>query len=154
MVETHYKLGDWNVICDFCGDKRKSVECRMTWDNFFVCADTCWQPRHPQDFVRAKADLQRVGIVRPDIIQSQGETTVLTAASKFDTTIDITSISSLADGDAIGITLDNLAIHWTYSDGTPAGNTVTLGAYMIDIAAVGNTVYIPSINNETFTTAT
>lgn len=43
-----YVLGDYKVICDRCGFERLASECRMTWDNWFVCADTCWEPKHEQ----------------------------------------------------------------------------------------------------------
>ena len=43
-----YIPGDYKVICDSCGFERLASECRMTWDNWFVCADTCWEPKHPQ----------------------------------------------------------------------------------------------------------
>lgn len=43
-----YKPGDYLVICDQCGFKRFASECQMTWNNFFVCADTCWEPKHEQ----------------------------------------------------------------------------------------------------------
>lgn len=43
-----YKPGDYKVICDRCGFARLASECRMTWDGWFVCADTCWEPKHEQ----------------------------------------------------------------------------------------------------------
>lgn len=43
-----YKSGDYYVICDRCGLRKYASECRMTWDKLFVCADTCWEPKHPQ----------------------------------------------------------------------------------------------------------
>ena len=43
-----YKPRDYLVICDQCGFRRYASECRLTWDNLFVCADTCWEPKHPQ----------------------------------------------------------------------------------------------------------
>ena len=42
-----YKPGDYLVTCDQCGFQRYASECRMTWDNLFVCEDTCWEPKHP-----------------------------------------------------------------------------------------------------------
>ena len=42
-----YKSGDYLVICDRCGFKRYASECKMTWDGWFVCEDTCWEPKHP-----------------------------------------------------------------------------------------------------------
>jgi len=39
----------------------------MTWDNFFVCADTCWEPKHPH-FTPPKPlhEKQKVPIHRPE----------------------------------------------------------------------------------------
>lgn len=42
-----YRSGDYLVICDICGFRKYASECRMQWDNLFVCADTCWSPKHP-----------------------------------------------------------------------------------------------------------
>ena len=72
----YFKLGDWNVQCDRCGTKRKASECRYTQDELFVCADTCWEPRHPQDFVVGIPDNQSVPIARPDEETPTYETTV------------------------------------------------------------------------------
>lgn len=41
-----YKPGDYLVTCDQCGFQRYASECRMTWNSLFVCADTCWEPKH------------------------------------------------------------------------------------------------------------
>ena len=43
-----YKPGDYKVVCDRCGFERYASECKMTWDNWFVCEDTCWEPKHEQ----------------------------------------------------------------------------------------------------------
>jgi len=59
----YYKIGDWNVICDRCGAKFKASECKMEWDNLFVC-NYCWEERQPQDFVRGRKDDQQVPIAR------------------------------------------------------------------------------------------
>ena len=134
--------------------KRKASKCRLTHENLFVCVDSCWVPPHPQDSVKAIPDDQSVPIARPDTVASMGETTVKTSASLGAKTIDITSVTGLADEDPIGIVLDNGAAHWTFSDGDPSSYTVTLGSYLPYAATAGNTVYLPSINNETFITAT
>lgn len=144
-----YVNGDWNVICDRCGFKKLASECRKTWDHLFVCKDTCWEPRHPQDFVRAKADRQSVPIARPDIEQTMGTTTIKVEGSKDDTTIDVISISGLSDKDGIGVTLDDGSIFWTFINGTPAGDTIPLNNGLWGVASVGNTVLLPSISKET-----
>lgn len=145
-----YKKGDWAVICDKCGRNRYASECRYNWQNQFVCSDTCWEIRHPQDFVHGVEDDQTVPIVRPDIIQSTGETTLSSAAEKNATSVSLSSVSQASDTDSIGIDMDNGATHWTYVNGDPSGTTVYLGSYLPHNASSGNAVYLPSINNETF----
>ncbi len=146
--------GNWNVICDRCGMKRKASDMRMTWDNLFVCADHCWEPRQPQDFVEGRADDQTVEIARPDVVASTGETTLSAAAAKNATSVSLTSTSGVGDRETIGIVLDAGECHWTFSDGVPAAGVVTLGSYLPGAAASGNTVYVPGLNNETYLTAT
>jgi len=60
----YYNHGDYNVICDVCGQKFKASECQMRWDNLLVCHND-FEIRHPQDFVRGRTDDQRVPIPRP-----------------------------------------------------------------------------------------
>lgn len=45
-------LGDYNAVCWRCAKKFKASELRRAWQGYYVCR-TCWEPRHPQDFVRA-----------------------------------------------------------------------------------------------------
>ena len=61
----YFKHGDYNVICDICGFKYKASETRLQWNNLLACS-TCYEERHPQDFVRGIRDDQRVPIPRPD----------------------------------------------------------------------------------------
>ena len=62
-IKDYFKPGAYNVICDRCGFKFKNTECKMEWDNLFVCKK-CWEPRQPQDFVRGLKDDQSVPIPR------------------------------------------------------------------------------------------
>jgi hypothetical protein len=51
-----YIPGDnWNT-CDRCGFERRVSEMREEWTGLQVCSDTCWEPRHPQDFLRVRED--------------------------------------------------------------------------------------------------
>jgi hypothetical protein len=61
-----YIKGQWNVICDRCGFKRKISEVRLEWDNLLVCIDKCWEARQPQDFVKGVPDMRPVPIARPE----------------------------------------------------------------------------------------
>lgn len=60
----YYAPGDWNAICDICGQKYKASELRLNWQNLMVCP-TDYEPRQPQDFVRGVADNPTPPWVRP-----------------------------------------------------------------------------------------
>lgn len=57
--------GDWNRICDRCGFKYKASDTIKDWQNQILCP-SCYEPRHPQDFVRGRRDRQRVPWSRPE----------------------------------------------------------------------------------------
>lgn len=59
-----YKSGDWLVICDSCAKKLKASKTKERWDGFRVCSE-CWEPRHPVDFIRSRADKISVPFTRP-----------------------------------------------------------------------------------------
>jgi len=62
-------------------------------------------------------------------------------ASSTDLTIDVDSISGIADGDVLGIVTSSTAIHWTTVDGAPAGSTITFDdALTVDVSS-GAVVY-------------
>ena len=48
-------IGEWNFIDDRTGFKLKSSQSELTWDGFLVSDDN-YEPRTPQDFVRAVLD--------------------------------------------------------------------------------------------------
>lgn len=62
---THYAPGDWNGLCGVCGFKYKFSDLRRRWDGLFVCRKD-YEPRQPQDFVRAVPDRQAVPVTRPE----------------------------------------------------------------------------------------
>ena len=64
MAKNYYKSGGWNCICDRCGQKKKASEVQQEWTGFIVCT-TCFETRHPQDFVRARQDKISVPFTRP-----------------------------------------------------------------------------------------
>lgn len=57
--------GDWNVICDKTGFKKKASECSMEWNGLFVRNES-WTPRQPQDLVKGIPDRQDVPIARTE----------------------------------------------------------------------------------------
>lgn len=52
MANNYYKPKVWNALCDSCGFKFKSDQLKLRWDGLMV-DDACWEPRQPQDFLRA-----------------------------------------------------------------------------------------------------
>jgi len=67
-MQNWLKLGDWNAICDSCGRKFKASSMIKRWDGLFVCKED-YEIRHPQDFLRVRADKQVVPIARPDPVE-------------------------------------------------------------------------------------
>lgn len=61
----YLKLGAFNVICDRCGHKFKNDETRIDWMGLRVCNE-CYEPRHPQEFLRGVPDDPSVEQPRPD----------------------------------------------------------------------------------------
>lgn len=61
---SNYKKGSWNVIDDVSGFKTKAHKVRKRWDGLYVTKDN-WEPRHPQDFLRATKEDMTVPFVRP-----------------------------------------------------------------------------------------
>ncbi len=59
-----FAMGQWNACCDVCGRVFKSDKLKPRWDNAMTCAQ-CWEPRHPQDFVRGVPDNMAVPWSRP-----------------------------------------------------------------------------------------
>ena len=61
----YYAPGDWNALCYICGQKFKASELVKHWKGYMVCSKD-WEPRHPQDFVRAVPDVQTPPWVQPE----------------------------------------------------------------------------------------
>lgn len=79
MTEGFYKPGDNYFLCPVCGLKTRVSDGRRRWDKEYVCKD-CWEPRHPQEQVRARRDRITAPISRPEPTDSFIEVT--------DTTVD------------------------------------------------------------------
>lgn len=61
-----YIPGEYLVICDICGHRKLRSECRKNWKNQLVCADTCWEAKHPQLSLRTRVETVRVDEPRPE----------------------------------------------------------------------------------------
>lgn len=65
MAADYYRSGDWNGICDLCGAKYKFSELRKNSDGHYVCHKD-YEPEHPQERARGRADRQTVPVSRPE----------------------------------------------------------------------------------------
>jgi hypothetical protein len=137
-----YKHGTYNAICDTCGFKFKADQLQMTWDGFFVC-DKCYEPRHPQDFVRAKLDRQRVPIARPDADIKYNQSSIGTSASRGDSSIHISDITYTTQYIVIEIQLDDSSYFVTRIAATPlVATAVKIEDPLPFPASAGNTIII------------
>jgi hypothetical protein len=69
----YFKLGDFNAICDICGNKFKGSELQKRWDGFMVCHDD-WEPRPQQEFIRGIKENFATPYSRPDSTEGQERT--------------------------------------------------------------------------------
>jgi hypothetical protein len=71
MQKTYWKRGEWNVICDRCGWKKKISQTTLAQDleskNLLVCnRKGCLDEPQPQTYVRGVTDKQTVPLARPE----------------------------------------------------------------------------------------
>lgn len=69
---TKYVKGDWKAVCDSCGQRYLASELRKRWDGLMVCSKD-YEPRHPQDFVKGRAEEQSVPWSRSESTDYQFE---------------------------------------------------------------------------------
>lgn len=61
-----YRAGDHWVYCQRCASVERSSKVRKEWTGLIVCQE-CWEPRHEQDFVRARPEnTSAKGLVNPE----------------------------------------------------------------------------------------
>lgn len=58
-IRNGIRPGDWLYNCQRCGFTIYGSEVRREWTGLRVCSK-CWDPRHPQDFLRGIRDDQAV----------------------------------------------------------------------------------------------
>lgn len=59
-----FEAGQWNAQCDQCGRIFKSGLLTRRWDMAMVC-ESCFETRHPQDYVRGVKEDMNVPWSRP-----------------------------------------------------------------------------------------
>jgi hypothetical protein len=63
-VKTSFILGDSKGCCDRCGFDFHQSMLRKEWTGAMVCSP-CWEPRHPQDLIKPRAEKNNVKDARP-----------------------------------------------------------------------------------------
>lgn len=141
-MRDHYVHGDYNVICDASGFKRKRSECRRQWNGLLV-SNEFWEPRHPQDFVRGKIDDQSVPDPRPESVdvESQKTTTLSADEAAGQTTLSVASTTHMRAGRTVIVFLDSDQTHVsTVSSFTSSEVTILNG--LPHKASIGNQVVV------------
>jgi hypothetical protein len=64
-MKTHFILGDSKAVCDVCGFHMHQSKLKKRWDNAMVCTQ-CWEPRHPQDLIKARPETNNVKDARTE----------------------------------------------------------------------------------------
>ena len=55
-----FVAGDYYLLCDICGFKKRRSECAKDWEGKVVCASTCLDQRNPQDYIAPVYERQSV----------------------------------------------------------------------------------------------
>lgn len=141
--------GNW-IIDDRSGRRIRARDARKEWDGTVVHKDD-YEPRHPQDFVRAKVDDQSVALSRPEPIDTFGgnlmtETTADAAAGA--TTLSVLSSTRMEAGDVVQVMLDNREMFRSLLQAVTDAETIVLhtplpfaassGARVIDETAMAS----------------
>ncbi len=87
--------GNYNAICDRCGFKYKASKLKEEWTGFMVCK-SCFEPRHPQDFLRGIPDDPSVDWTRSDTAEAGG--TDINGNTIQTTPLDTNLLTDVPDG--------------------------------------------------------
>ena len=134
-----YVAGDFWRICDCCGFQVRASETRKRWDGLIVCrAD--WEPRHPQDFVRGKADRQTVPEPRPEPVPTfigPLQTLLTAAVTSGGLTLSVESSTRFEGGDTIGVVCSDGETKRRTVDAVTDATTITITQALGSAAASG-----------------
>lgn len=106
-----FQPGNYWVMCDRCGFDFRVRETRKTCDNLLVCKK-CWEPRHPQEYVKGKFDKVAVPIARPETTETLYTTTLNGAILKGVKTITVDSVAHIEEDDSVGVYLLDETTQW------------------------------------------
>lgn len=137
------KLGDHYVIDDITGQKVPASDSQKMWNGLIVSRKN-WEPRHPQDFVKARPERSIVREARPrppKTFIGPLDTTIAVAAAIGATSITVASSVRMQAGDFLTIMLDNGEPFRVLLQDVPDASTVTILSGLPCTASAGNMVY-------------
>ena len=114
--------GDHYVIDDRTGHQIPASRARKEWTGLIVDSREEWEPRHPQDSVRARADRQLVRDARPPPPDRYGGppmTTLTADVAAGSTSITVASSRGFRVGNTFSLSLDNGDQHLGVITGIP-----------------------------------
>lgn len=143
--------GTYNVICDRCGFKFKNHQLQKEWTGAMVChgpgTNDCWEPRHPQEFIKAIPDNKQLPFTRTDadapltytptwgLINSLGNGTVTGEYTEY-TEADGDKIVNVHVRAVMGSTTTFTAGTWTISVPVANGGTAGTGEAFVLVKGV------------------
>ena len=77
-LDFKYIPGDHYVICDRCGFKYRRSQCTLDHEGLMVCISKCFEPQHPQEYIKIVPERIVVDDPRPrkeDVFLEPGDVT-------------------------------------------------------------------------------
>ena len=139
----NYRQGDHYVIDDRTGRKVWASESRMEWTGAIVDRKD-FEPRHPQDFVRARPERAIVKNPRPRPVDTFGgplDTTLTAAAAAGATSLTVESSVRMEVGDYVSVMLDSGEPFRSLITTVVDSATIIIDPGLPGSAASGNMVY-------------
>jgi hypothetical protein len=139
---TRGRNGDYLVVDDRTGFTRWRSECVKDWQGLIVHRSV-HEPRHPQDFLRARPEKFGVPDARPEkAIEDETFTGPLVtettaAASAGASTLAVTSTSRMTAADSIGVYLQSGDLYRTTIASVDSTTGLTLSTALPDAVASG-----------------
>lgn len=100
-----------------------------------------WKKKDAVLFTTASQHTYSIGPTGNRAATTWAETTLSADAASGASTISVTSITSMASADVLGILLDDNTMQWTTINGAPSGSTVTPAVVLTGAASSGNKVF-------------
>jgi len=141
-----YRKGGFYRISDRSGERVRASDTVKEWNGAIVSKDE-YEARHPQDFVRGKADKQSVPDPRPaesvanaSFVGCSTTASVAAFAAAGATTITVDSTAGFKAGDTVAIMLDSMDRSLNVLSSVPDSATLKLTKPLPGSVSVGNDV--------------